>query len=132
MAAELNCRPAMATSSAHANAGAAITGWFKRQPLQALALAAVVGILVYFFGWVPFFVNGRQSTLVWAWQAWNPETNYEHAKLIPLIVAFLVWHSRHKLKGATLASSNWGWLFIGLGIFLFLGGVRTIQARLAL
>jgi exosortase len=69
---------------------------------------------------------------VWAWQAWTPETNYEHAKLIPLIVAFLIWYDRGKLKAAPIGSSRWGWLFIGVGLFLFFVAVRTVQARLAL
>ena len=104
----------------------------KREPLTALLLATVVATLVYFFGFASIFLNGRLSTFVWAWQAWTPETNYEHAKLIPLIIVFLVWMSRDKLKHAQLGSSRWGWLFIGIGLFLFFASARTLQARLAL
>ena len=72
------------------------------------------------------------STFVWAWQAWNPETNYEHAKLIPLIVAFLIWQSRDQLRAAPIGTSRWGWAFIGFGLFLYFAAARTLQARLAL
>ncbi|MDQ6622162.1 MAG: exosortase/archaeosortase family protein [Verrucomicrobiota bacterium] len=106
--------------------------WAQRNPLAAFLTAAVAAILIYFFGFVPLFTNGGLSTWVWAWQAWNPETNYEHAKLIPLIVAFLVWHSSGKLKAARVSSSPLGWVFIGFGLLLFIGGARTLQARLAL
>ena len=98
-----------------------------------MLLLTIIATLVYFLGFVRlFFVNGGVSTLVWAWQAWTPETNYEHAKLIPLIVVFLVWYDREKLKNAPVSSSPWGWLFIGFGLFLFFAGARTLQARLAL
>ena len=106
--------------------------WIKRNPLAALLLATIVATLIYFLGFVQLFVSGTVSTLVWAWQAWNPETNYEHAKLIPFIVVFIVWYERKKLMSAPVGSSRWGWLFIGLGIFLFFAGARTLQARLAL
>ncbi|HEY0368519.1 MAG TPA: exosortase/archaeosortase family protein [Chthoniobacterales bacterium] len=122
----------MATIQNSAPTAASIKEWIAREPLAALLIAATVAVLIYFFGFVPFFVKGEQSTLVWAWQSWNPETNYEHAKLIPLIVAFLVWNSREKLKAAPIGSSHWGWLFIGIGLLLFLAGVRTVQARLSL
>ena len=106
--------------------------WVQQNPLQAFLFAAITAILVYFFGFVPLFMNGQLSTCVWGWQAWNPETNYEHAKLIPLIVAFLVWNSRDKLKAAKIGSSPLGWVFIGFGLLLFVAGARTLQARLAL
>jgi exosortase len=109
-------------------------GWSRtlREPAVLALLFAIVATLVYFFGFERLFTNGRLSTAVWAWQAWTPETNYEHAKLIPLIVAFLVWHDRDKLKRATVGSSGWGWLVLGFGLFLFVAGARTLQARLSL
>lgn len=109
-----------------------VVDWIKREPTSAFLLAAIFATCVYFFGFLPLFSNGQLSTLVWAWQAWNPETNYEHAKLIPLIAAFLVWNARDKLKQAELGSSKWGWLFIAFGLLLFFAGARTLQARLTL
>ncbi|HWY52671.1 MAG TPA: exosortase/archaeosortase family protein [Chthoniobacterales bacterium] len=103
----------------------------KRDP-SLLLLFTLIATFVYFFGWLHLFTNGRLSTWTWAWQAWNPETNYEHAKIIPLIVAFLIWYDRDKLKNAPLGSSRWGWAFIAVGLFLFLAGARTLQARLTL
>jgi exosortase len=97
-----------------------------------LLLATIIVTLVYFFGWLHLFTNGRLSTWTWAWQAWTPETNYEHAKIIPIIVAFLIWYDRDKLKNAPWGSSPWGWAFIVIGLFLFVAGARTLQARLTL
>jgi exosortase len=106
--------------------------WAKREPAAAFLAAAILATLVYFFGFVKLFTGLQLSTAVWAWQAWTPETNYEHAKFIPLIVGFLIWHARDKLKAAPVGSSPWGWAFIGMGLFLFVVGARTLQARLAL
>ncbi len=106
--------------------------WAKSNPASTALLFTIVATLVYFFGFLPLFSVGKESTFLWAWRAWNPETNYEHAKLIPLIVVFLVWYDRNKLKSAPLSSSGWGWLFIAFGLFLFFASARTIQARLAL
>src|SRR4051794_19255009 len=106
-----------------------VKDWAKADPVAALLLAGIAALLVSFFGFAPLFSNYRLSTWLWAWQAWTPETNYEHAKLIPLIVAFVVWTSRHRLQAAKTDSSNWGWLFLIVGLFLAVGGARTLQAR---
>ena len=122
----------MSEAKAKAAGWQSIQAWAQREPLAAITVAALAATLVYFFGFLKLFTNGQLSTLVWAWQAWNPATNYEHAKLIPLIVAFLVWNARDKLRNAELGSSRWGWLFIAFGLFLFFAGARTLQARLTL
>src|SRR5437764_8437428 len=109
-----------------------VNDFVRREPLSALLIVTIVATFVYIFGFLPLFINGQLSTAVWAWQAWTPETNYEHAKLIPLIVAFLLWHDRDKLKRARVGTSRWGWLFMAFGIFLFVAGARTLQARLSL
>lgn len=104
-------------------------------PLTFVAGAVLLALLVYFFGVLKLFgdrLNGLWPVAVWAWNVWSPKNNYEHAKLIPLIVAFLIWHDWDRIKAAPVGSSRWGWLFIGLGVFLFFAGARTVQARLAL
>jgi hypothetical protein len=106
--------------------------WATGNPLAAALLLTIVATLVYFFGFVKLFTNESLSAWIWACQAWNPETNCEHAKIIPIITIFWVWHARNKLKVAPVSSSRWGWLFIGVGLFLFVAGARTVQARLAL
>ena len=109
-----------------------VTKFLRQEPFGAVLIAAIIVTFVYFFGRAHLFTTGRLSTWMWAWQAWTPETNYEHAKIIPLIVAFLIWYDRDKLKKAPLASSRWGWVFIAFGLFLFVAGARTLQARLTL
>jgi exosortase len=122
----------VSNSKAPVNLFQATLGWAKRDPLAPALLLTIIATLVYFFGFVKLFTNGSLSTWTWAWQAWTPETNYEHAKIIPLITVFLVWYARNKLKVAPIGSSRWGWLFVGIGLFFFLAGARTLQARLTL
>lgn len=101
-------------------------------PAAIVAGAILLGIFVYFFGFVQIFMNGRVPTAKWAWEAWGPEGDYEHAKLIPFIAVFLVWYSWDKVRSAPIGSSRWGWLFMGIGLFLFVAAARTLQGRLAI
>ncbi len=106
--------------------------WTQRHPLGGFLFAVILAILVYFFGFLPLFSGETLSTFRWGWQAWTPETNYEHARLIPLIALFLIWLSRDQLRVAQIGSSRWGWAFLGFGLFLFFAAARTLQARIAL
>jgi exosortase len=106
--------------------------WVKQNSLAALVGAAILVTLVYFFGFVRLFSMGTESTAVWAWRAWNSENNYEHARLILPIAAFIIWWERDKLKNAPVSSSWWGWLFIAFGLFLFFAAARTVQGRVAI
>jgi exosortase len=106
--------------------------WIKNNPLAALLGGVIIATLIYFFGFVPLFSAGTESTAVWAWKAWNSETNYEHARLILPIAAFIIWWERDKLKSAPLGTSAWGWLFIIFGLFLFVAAARTVQGRVAI
>jgi exosortase len=104
----------------------------RREPLSALLFSAIVGTLTYFFGIVLLFADRKRSVFGWAWEAWNPETNYEHAKLIPLVVLGLLLYDRKRILNARVGSSGLGWIFLGAGLLLFLIGARTVQARFAL
>lgn len=128
--------PAPAAKLPHARFSfASAAKQIRANPIGVLAGLVLLAVLVYFFGVVRLFgdrINGLWSIAVWCWQVWSPKNNYEHAKLIPLIVLFLVWYDRDRLKAAPIGSSRWGWLFLGFGIFLFFAAARTLQARLAL
>ncbi|HST31159.1 MAG TPA: exosortase/archaeosortase family protein [Chthoniobacterales bacterium] len=104
----------------------------RREPISAFLYSAIAGTLIYFFGIVRLFSDRQRSVFYWAWEAWNPETNYEHAKLIPLAVLGLLWYDRKRILNAQVGSSRSGWIFLGVGLFLFLIGARTVQARFAL
>src|SRR4029077_571418 len=83
--------------------------WFGSNWSLLLSIIILAGIYVFYFGILKIFYNGQLSTWTWAWRAWNPENNYEHAKLLPIVVLFLVWHKRNKLGSVSTSSSKAGW-----------------------
>ncbi len=113
----------------------ALGQWAGRNPLQAVLLAALIGTLVYFFGFVPLFVNASQSAARWAWTAYGTEAGHSehaHCKLVPFISLFLVWYHREKIRAATKQGSNGGLFWVALGMLSFVLSVRCLQPRLAL
>lgn len=112
--------------------------WCLRNPLQALLLCAILGALVYFFGFLKIFVNGSHSAATWAWESWNGAGDQEtdgsmtHANFVPLIALWLAWNHREKLALAPKAGWNLGLLAVVLGGFVFVASARTLQPRLAL
>lgn len=106
--------------------------WIRKNPLPAFLLAAVLGTTVYFFGFLPLYANQTQPIWTWAWMRFLPQYNQEHSKVIPLIVAFLVWYHRDELRQAPKKGSNLGLIFIAIGILCYIVGARALQARLAI
>jgi exosortase len=109
----------------------------KANPVSAILICTIVATSVYFFGVVPLFVRGTFirgacSVFAWAWQAWNPESNQEHSKLVPLIFLGLIFYHRKDIVQAPKEGSNAGLFFIFAGIVLYVLGARCLQPRLAL
>lgn len=108
-----------------------VLDWVRANPVAAgmgLLVAVIVGL---YYGATPLLAH-RLSIFGWAWSAWNPETRYEHAKLVPLIIAFLVWNALPQLRAAKVAPANLGWIPIALGVAFYLIAARTLQPRIAL
>lgn len=106
--------------------------WCAANPLPAVLMAAILATLVYFFGYLTLFVNGALTAARWAWDAWNPEMNQEHSRLVPLITLFLIWHHRDEIRRAPKAGANSGLLWVGAGILLFVLSARCLQPRMAI
>jgi exosortase len=111
--------------------------WARREPLQAFLTGALFATAVYFYGFLGLFIKGTYlqgvaSVAAWAWQAWNPEANQEHSRLVPLIFLGLVWLARDKIRKAPKEGSNSGLIFVGLAVALFLIGARCLQPRITL
>ncbi len=123
--------PSSFTTSSRSVIASLFARWRSR-PLEGLLLIAGLLSLVWFYGFAPLFNNGTLSTMVWAWQAWNPETNYEHAKLIPFIFLFLLWKSAPAVDALPARPSNLGAGLLLGGVLLYLVAARSLQPRLAL
>lgn len=74
--------------------------------------------------------HGR-STLGWLYGSWNPATDYEHGKLVPLVILGLIAYRFGDLKKAIQPGSAWGLIFVVIGCLLFLAAYRTLQPRIA-
>jgi len=106
--------------------------WCQRNPVTAFALAAVIGVLVFFLGWLRLFTNDVESLAVWAWRAWSPEGNQEHSRIVPFISVGLIWYHRNEIRNAIKLPSNTGLFFTGIGILFYVLSVRCLQPRLGL
>jgi exosortase len=112
--------------------GRDLASWARKNPFPAMLLAAVVVLVVYFFGFLRLYANQSQAIWPWAWLRFLPQYNQEHSKLIPLIVLFLVWYHREKIRQVPKEGSNLGLIFVGLGIFFYFAAARAMQPRVAL
>ncbi len=109
-----------------------INGWMRERPVEATLLGLLLGAIIFYFGGLKLFSGYTRTTFLWAWEAWNPETNYEHGVLIPWIALVLFLHALPSLKGLTVSSSRWGLAWIVGGVLLYLLAARTLQPRIAL
>jgi exosortase len=94
-------------------------------------VAAVLGLL-WFYWFEQRYGGGRdQSALKWIWSAWNSENDFEHGPLFPLVIVGLIvhrWKSLRELAGA----GDWrGLLPVLAGVLLFAAAYRTLQPRVA-
>ena len=110
----------------------AFVKWCRENVVAALALAGVLGTLIFFFAeFHPFCYNGI-STVRWAWRAWNPESPQSHGRLVPLIALFLLAYHRNALKAAPKGGYILGLLPLAFGLLLFVAAVRCLNQRMAL
>ena len=107
--------------------------WCAEKPAQLVLLVGCLATLVWFFFFVPIWVSGTQTTVVWAMKAWDHGTGEQyHCRFVPLVSIFLVWYRRERYAAAVKSPSNWGLLWLLLGVLSFVAGARCLQPRLAL
>jgi exosortase len=106
--------------------------WCRAQPAEAALLAAIAGTLVYFFGFIRIFVNRSETAAQWAWLAWNPESEQDYCKIVPLISLYLFWNARDKLRASPKFGDARGVVFLIVGVLLFAASARVLEPRIAL
>lgn len=104
--------------------------WAQSNPGTAAGLAALLAVLVWFFGVAHLYAGLSLSH--WIWLRWLPGYGMEHGKFVPLVSLFLIWHHRRDLAASVGRGRNAGMWVILLGLLLFLVGARALQARVAL
>lgn len=90
------------------------------------------GLMVWFFGFYPGFWERSMSAVAWLISAWNPETDYEHGWMVPLLSLYMLVHACRRMKGMDLQGSLRGLWAVLLGGLLALLAVRTQQGRVAI
>ncbi|HWB60926.1 MAG TPA: exosortase/archaeosortase family protein [Chthoniobacteraceae bacterium] len=106
--------------------------WCKTNPIAIALLVAIAGTFFYFFGAIHLFVNGTETAARWAWNAWNPEQDQEHSKLVPFMFLGLIAYHWGELVKARKGSSKSGLAFIAIGLLFYLASTRCLEPRMAL
>ncbi len=106
--------------------------WCGEKPLPAALLAACLATGLWFYCFVPIWVNGAQSLLHWAFAAWNPSGEQFYGFFVAPVALYLAWHHRALIQAAPKNGSRWGMCWVALGIVLFVLGARCLQPRMAL
>ena len=124
--------PPTAPPISFGDAVARTIAWIRREPASVLLLVLIAGVLIYFYGFYRVFMNGAQSTAVWAWKGWNEENDQEHCRFIVPLIAYLLWYHRGALLDAVKRPTARGLAFVLAGVAMFVLGVRCLQPRFAI
>ena len=110
-----------------------LLAWIKDNPVETLLFAGILAVLAYFYGIKPYYGNVRElSPIQWMWNVCGkPDFDYMHGRLIPLIIAGLVWYRWPQLKAAEKGSERWGLVVAIIGILFFVIAARVVQARIS-
>lgn len=90
-----------------------------------------VPILIYLFFYYGF-VEGVRTAASWLYSSWNPQTDYEHGWMVPLLAAYMFVHAIRQLREAPPHPSLHGLWSVVIGCLLCLVASRSQQPRLAI
>jgi exosortase len=103
--------------------------WCRANPVHALLIAGVLGVVGYFYFGVKAFLGGHVTAASWIAGGWNEENDQQHCwGIIPVAIALLCIRWR-QIAAALKTPSNLGMLFVALGVMLFVAGIRCSEAR---
>jgi exosortase len=97
-----------------------------------ILFATLALTLFAFFGLLPKFGHVKVSTVHWLWTTWNDENKFhEHGWIVAVVMAWFIYKAWKPMRAEPVKGSNTGLWWLALGIFFWVGGVRTIQGRAA-
>jgi exosortase len=101
--------------------------------IRTLVLIASAAVLVWFFCFeTRYGPKHVHSALGWLKSAWNPSTDYEHGKLVPLVMIGLIVYRFKELRASVSPGSLWGLLSVVVGCLFYIAAYRTLQPRVAI
>jgi exosortase len=100
--------------------------------VRTIVVIASAAVLVWFFCFeTRFGPKHYLSTLGWLKSAWNPYTDYEHGRLVPLVMIGLIIYRFKELRASVQSGSLWGLASVVVGCLLYVAAYRTLQPRVA-
>ena len=106
-----------------------IARWLVKNPVPGLLVFALVGVVAYFYFAIMAF-NGKQTTSAqWIIAGWSAENDQEHCWGIIPVALLLVLMRWREIAAAPKIPANSGLWSVGLGVLLFVAGVRCTEAR---
>lgn len=109
--------------------GRTFVAWCRREPLGAVLLAAIFGVIAFFYFGVKAFQLLTQTSVEWMVSGWNAENDQEHCWAIIPIALLLVVLRWRDLQAAPKTPCNKGLWFLAAGILAFIAGIRCIEGR---
>jgi exosortase len=104
----------------------------SRRTLWILCATVAATLAVFYFLVPRFSVKNVNPTLPWLFETWNNENQYyEHGWIVAIVMAWFIFKAWAPMRKEPAAGSNTGLWWLALGIFLWVGGFRAIQARAA-
>lgn len=101
-------------------------------PLSWAGFCIYLLLIIWIVGFYPGFVGGSKSAAEWLVSAWNPETDYEHGWMVPLLAIYMLVHACDSLRGMKTTGSLRGLWLGALGALFCVLAVRTQQGRVAI
>jgi len=103
--------------------------WCRRNPAQMLLLGALAGVVGYAYFGIQAFYGMKISAATWIASGWNAENDQEHCwGIIPAAVTLVLLRWR-EIAMMPKRGTNSGLWFAGMGVLLFVAGVRCTEAR---
>jgi exosortase len=103
--------------------------WCRGNPVSALLLAALLGVLYYFFFELKAFMAMQHSAARWIMSGWSAENDQEHCWGIIPVAAGLVLLRWREIAEMPKKGANSGLWFVAIGVLLFVTGIRCAEAR---
>ena len=100
--------------------------------VRLIAASVTAMVIVWFFCFETKYGPAHvRSTLGWLYSSWNPSTDYEHGKLVPLVIFGLIAYRFKEIKKSVQPGSAWGLVAVAIGCLFYVAAYRTLQPRIA-